>query len=200
MVCLSLSPGSRYFLSVNTPSPLPHLWTTNNPTSPLAPLPGHKAKVTVGDFCRNTEDQVISCSRDRVILWSVAGLERREVSAGVTVARDMGEISSCRLLVDSEARRGWIVLGVGPALWLLRLRYNKQTRAGRLHLNAVEKHAVIETSHSGNISDIWLQPVSNILLSAAEDCKVKIWSFKVTFYFNSLPFKKAKKDKNFQKF
>ena len=176
MVCLSLSVSSRYFLTVNTPSPLPHLWTTNNPTSPLAPLPGHKAKVTVGDFCRNTEDQVITCSRDRVILWSVAGLE----AGGVTVARDMGEISSCRLLVDSEARRGWIVLGVGPALWLLRLRYNKQTRAGRLHLNTVEKHAVIETSHSGNISDIWLQPASHILLSAAEECKVKIWSFKVT--------------------
>ena len=99
----------------------------------------------------------------------------------MTVARDMGEITSCRLLVDREARRGWLGLGVGPALWLLRLRYKKQTRAGRLILNTVEKQAVIETSHSGNISDICLQPASNILLSSAEDCKVKIWSFKVTF-------------------
>ena len=75
LLCLSLSGGSRYFLTVSSPSPLPHLWTTANLSSPLAPLPGHKAKVTVGDFCRDTEDQFITCSRDRVILWSVAGLE-----------------------------------------------------------------------------------------------------------------------------
>ena len=102
------------------------------------------------------------------------------------MARDMTEITSCRLQVDGEARRGWLVLGAGPALWLLRLRYKKLTRAGRLQLSTVEKQAVIETSHSGNISDICLQSASNILLSAAEDCKVKIWSFKVTFYFNIL--------------
>ena len=107
------------------------------------------------------------------------GKGREVAGGGVTVARDMGEMSCCRLQVDTEARRGWAVLGVGSALWVLGLRYNKQTRAGRLQLNTVEKHAVIETSHSGNISDIWLQPASDFLLSAAEDCKVKIWSFKV---------------------
>ena len=79
------------------------------------------------------------------------------------------------------------VLGLGSALWVLGLRYNKQTRAGRLQLNTVEKHAVIETSHSGNISDIWLQPASDFLLSAAEDCKVKIWSFKVILSARHLP-------------
>ena len=179
VVCLSLSVGSRYLLTVTSPSPLPHLWATASLSAPLAPLPGHKAKVTVGDFCRNTEDQLITCSRDRVILWTVGGAAG-VAGGGVTVARDMGEMTCCRLLVNSQARRGWIVLGVGQALWLLRLGYNKQSRAGRLQLNNVEKHAVIETSHTGNISEIWLQPPANILLSAGEDCKVKIWSFKVT--------------------
>ena len=132
----------------------------------------------MGDFCRKTEDQLITCSRDRVILWTVGGSGL--AGGGVTVARDMGEMTSCRLLVNTQARRGWIVLGVGQALWVLRLAYNKQSRAGRLQLNTVEKHAVIETSHTGNISEIWLQSSANFLLSAAEDCKVKIWSFKVT--------------------
>ena len=77
----------------------------------------------MGDICSETEEQLITCSKDRVILWSRGG-------QGLTIARDMGEMSSCRLVVEAEKNRGWIVVGVGPELWLLRLRYNKQRGAG----------------------------------------------------------------------
>ena len=143
-------------------------------TSPPSSLQGHKCKVTVGDICSDTEEQLITCSKDRVILWSVdsEGLP----DDGVTVARDMGQMSSCRLVV--EGRRGWTVLGVGTDLWLLRLSYNKQrTSGGLLVVKRVDKHAVIETQHTGNISHVWLQPTSQTVMSAAEDCKVRIWSF-----------------------
>ena len=58
------------------------------------------------------------------------------------------------------------------------LSYNKQrTSGGLLVVKRVDKHAVIETQHTGNISHIWLQPTSQTVMSAAEDCKVRIWSF-----------------------
>ena len=173
LVCLALSRTASLFLTVNSPSALAHLWRSDRLSSPPTLLKGHQHKVTVGDICRETEEQLITCSKDRIILWTVGG-------EGLTVARDMGEMSSCRLVVETEKRRGWIVVGVGPDLWLLRLNYTKQRRAGgEMVVRSVEKHVVIETQHTGSISDIWLQPSSQTLMSAAEDCKVKIWSFKV---------------------
>ena len=90
-----------------------------------AQLRGHKREVTqlafsscAGD-AETGETEAITCSYDRVILWSVAQLAARKVSrcqcgaivftpsvsqggkagaeAGTTVAREMGDITACSL-------------------------------------------------------------------------------------------------------
>ena len=94
-----------------------------------AQLRGHKREVTQLAFSScagdaetgDTETEAITCSYDRVILWSVAQLVARKVSrcqcgarvqvftpsvsqggkagaeAGTTVAREMGDITACSL-------------------------------------------------------------------------------------------------------
>ena len=95
-----------------------------------AQLRGHKREVTQLAFSScagdaetetgDTEPEAITCSYDRVILWSVAQLVARKVSrcqcgarvmftpsvpqggkagaeAGTTVAREMGDITACSL-------------------------------------------------------------------------------------------------------
>ena len=47
-------------------------------------------------------EELITCSHDRVILWSVEQLNQsrnaNSGAGGTTVARDMGDISACRLV------------------------------------------------------------------------------------------------------
>ena len=60
---------------------------------------------------------------------------------------------------------------------MLKLSYKKDNNTKSLVLSAVDKHAVIETHHTGNISDIFIVQKQKMLLTAGEDRKVKIWSF-----------------------
>ena len=76
-----------------------------NPTQ-LSVLRGHKREVSQVDFNRgqggDEEEELITCSYDRVILWSVHQLLQTKASAsgagGTTVAREMGDISASRLV------------------------------------------------------------------------------------------------------
>ena len=80
-----------------------------------------------------------------------------------------------------KSKVGWIALGTGSSVWLLRLTYKPLTSSpGRLGLKAVDKHTVIETQHAGNISDILLEPAAKMLITSGEDSKIKFWSFQAT--------------------
>ena len=77
-----------------------------NPTQ-LSVLRGHKREVSQVDFNRGQggdeeeeQRELITCSYDRVILWSVHQLLQTKASGagGTTVAREMGDISACRLV------------------------------------------------------------------------------------------------------
>ena len=93
-------------------------------------LTGHKNTVSQVDFNRavvDAADDLISCSDDRVILWSVQRILDKKCSSkdggGIIVARDMGDITACRLMRKKSSRFGWISLGVGSSVWLLKLSY-----------------------------------------------------------------------------
>ena len=76
----------------------------------LSVLRGHKREVTQVDFNRGQagdedtweQEELITCSYDRVILWNLQQLLRTKNpnsgTGGTTVAREMGDISSCRLV------------------------------------------------------------------------------------------------------
>ena len=76
----------------------------------LSVLRGHKREVTQVDFNRGQggdedigeQEELITCSYDRVILWNVHDLLQTKNpnsgAGGTTVAREMGDISSCRLV------------------------------------------------------------------------------------------------------
>ena len=79
----------------------------------LSVLRGHKREVSQIDFNRGwgygvcnedtgEHEELITCSYDRVILWSVHQLlqtkNANSGAGGTTVAREMGDISSCRLV------------------------------------------------------------------------------------------------------
>lgn len=55
-----------------------------------------------GDEDTGEQEELITCSYDRVILWNVQQLLQTKNpnsgTGGTTVAREMGDISSCRLV------------------------------------------------------------------------------------------------------
>ena len=88
---------------------------------------------------------------------------------------------------------GWIALGVGSSVWVLRLSYRPapgppplsrrgggaSVEPGPAVLSKVERHAVVETQHAGSLSHLTLQPRDKLLITAGEDSKVKLWTLKV---------------------
>ena len=99
----------------------------NDDHTQVISLTGHKNTVSQVDFNRAVvdADDLISCSDDRVILWSVQRIldKKSKDGGGITVARDMGDITACRLIRKKRSRFGWISLGVGSKVWLLKLSY-----------------------------------------------------------------------------
>ena len=100
----------------------------NDDHTQVISLTGHKNTVSQVDFNRavvDDADDLISCSDDRVILWSVQRIldKKSKDGEGITVARDMGDITACRLIRKKSSRFGWISLGVGSSVWLLKLSY-----------------------------------------------------------------------------
>ena len=80
-----------------------------------------------------------------------------------------------------KSKVGWIALGTGGSVWLLRLTYKPVSSGqGRLGLKAVDKHTVIETGHTGNISDILLVTPAKMVITSGEDSKIKFWSFQAS--------------------
>ena len=91
---------------------------------------------------------------------------------------------------------GWIALGVGSSVWVLRLSYRPApgppplsrrgggagVEPGPAVLSKVERHAVVETQHAGSLAHLSLQPRDKLLITAGEDSKVKLWTLKVGIY------------------
>ena len=91
---------------------------------------------------------------------------------------------------------GWIALGVGSSVWVLRLSYRPapgppplsrrgggaSVEPGPAVLSKVERHAVVETQHAGSLAHLSLQPRDKLLITAGEDSKVKLWTLKVGNY------------------
>ena len=77
-----------------------------------------------------------------------------------------------------KSKVGWIALGTGSSVWLLRLTYKPlSTGSEKLSLKSVDKHVVIETQHAGNISDILMVTSAKMVVTSGEDSKIKFWSF-----------------------
>ena len=77
-----------------------------------------------------------------------------------------------------KSKIGWIALGTGSSVWLLRLTYKPlASSSGRLSLKSVDKHIVIETQHTGSISDILLVTAAKMVVTSGEDSKIKFWDF-----------------------
>ena len=80
-----------------------------------------------------------------------------------------------------KSKVGWIALGTGSSVWLLRLNYKPlSSNSDKLGLKSVNKHVVIETQHAGNISDILMVTAAKMLVTSGEDSKIKFWSFQAS--------------------
>lgn len=120
----------------------------------LSVLRGHKREVTQVDFNRGQggdedtreQEELITCSYDRVILWNVQHLLQTKNpssgAGGTTVAREMGDISSCRL-VKHKVRVGFYFnqytkYGYSSEVqsWLDCSWYRKQCLAAEIKLQA----------------------------------------------------------------
>ena len=88
---------------------------------------------------------------------------------------------SLTMVILQKSKIGWIALGTGSSVWLLRLTYKPlASSSGRLSLKSVDKHQVIETQHTGSISNILLVTASKMVVTSGEDSKIKFWSFQAT--------------------
>ena len=84
------------------------------------------------------------------------------------------------MVILQKSKIGWIALGTGSSVWLLRLTYKPlASSSGRLSLKSVDKHQVIETQHTGSISNILLVTASKMVVTSGEDSKIKFWTFQV---------------------
>ena len=95
---------------------------------------------------------------------------------------------SLNMNILQKSKIGWIALGTGSSVWLLRLTYKPlASSSGRLGLKSIDKHMVIETQHTGSISDILLVTAAKMVVTSGEDSKIKFWDFQAGNNYEKTP-------------
>ena len=123
--CLAISPDLQHLLTCPTVL-APTLWHLNNLNVPLRTLRGHTNPVTAAAF--SSGGHLVTASKERAVLWCL-NINQGE---GVVVARELGQPRCVKLVHQVGAEEGWLGIGVGGQVWVIKMIFGKSEHGVKL--------------------------------------------------------------------
>ena len=189
--CLAISSTLQHLLTCPTLL-APTLWHLQNLNVPLRTLRGHTNPVTAAAF--STGGELVTASKERAVLWCLArGLE----GEGVVVARELGEPRCAKMLHQEGDEGGWLAIGVGGQVWVIKMTFAKSElgiklakveRLACLDCNTASMTDLLFLHNDGIQADNLMSEVKKtkegkmgnedlMVATAGEDRTVRIWRF-----------------------